>query len=175
MLSEKLVEEIEGLDLNSSDGFFASFKYCIKGAPLRSTLLPARQVLFRKKHGKYIQDGHAHKLVNSGTVNSLKHFIYHDDRKPFSRWWNAQIKYSHQEANKLVNSAFGELNAQDKLRSFLLVAPIAVFFYCLFWKGLILDGWNGIVYASQRFMAEFLLSVFLLKRYLSSPSKISSE
>ena len=37
-----------------------------------------------------------------------------------------------------------------------------IFFYCLFVKGAILDGWAGIHYAFQRMLAEILLALYLI-------------
>jgi len=165
VLSDELIAEMKTLNLNVEyDGYFAAFKYCIDGSPLRSTLLPPREVLFKKEKGRYIQDGHAHKLVNAGKSSYLKGVIYHDDRKPFKRWWLAQQKYSSQEADKLMQVSFACLNTQDKLRKMIFFAPIVVFLYCLFGRGLILDGMNGLIYSTQRFLAEWLLAVSLLKR-----------
>lgn len=167
ILTDELVEEIKNLDLIlTTDGYFAPFKYCVAGKPLRSTLLPPREVLFRREKGRYVQDGHAHKLVNAGKTNCLKNFIYHDDRKPFSRWWAAQKKYAVLEARKLTITTFGQLNPQDKLRKMIFFAPGIVFLYCLFWRGLILDGWNGLIYSAQRFLAELLLSCELIKKLI---------
>jgi len=168
VLTDALVEEIMNLNLiSTTDGYFAPFKYCMLGKPLRSTLLPPREILFRKEKGHYAQDGHAHRLVNSGKSGCLKNFIYHDDRKPFSRWWAAQKKYSVLEADKLTATSFNELNPQDKLRKMIFFAPGIVLLYCLFWRGLILDGWNGLIYSGQRFLAEFLLSLKLIKKMVN--------
>jgi glycosyltransferase involved in cell wall biosynthesis len=167
VLSDELVEEIKGLKFDQGyDGYFASFKYCINGRPLYSTLLPPREVLFKKEKCRYIQDGHAHRLVNAGVSGKFQKWIYHDDRKPFSRWWSAQKKYAGQEAEKLLQTSFSQLNLQDRLRKMILFAPIIVFFYCLIGRGLILNCWNGLVYSFQRFLAETLLSWTLIKSFL---------
>jgi hypothetical protein len=44
--------------------------------------------------------------------------------------------------------------------------PIAVFLYCLFGKGLILNGKAGIYYALQRLVAEATLSLMVLEESL---------
>ena len=43
-----------------------------------------------------------------------------------------------------------------------LVAPVAMAFYCLVWKRLVLDGRAGLFYTLQRIVAELLLSLYLL-------------
>lgn len=167
VLTDDLIVEISQLNLSQAvDGYFVSFKYCMAGRPLRSTLLPPREVLFRKDKAYYVQDGHAHKLKNAGVSAILENYIYHDDRKAFMRWWQAQLKYSKQEAEKLTSFLFGDLNPQDKLRKMIFFAPVVVLFYCLFWKGLIWDGWNGVIYSFQRMLAELLLSFNLIRKLL---------
>ena len=46
--------------------------------------------------------------------------------------------------------------------------PLAVFFYCLFVKGLILNGRAGLFYALQRLIAEAVLSLMVLEERLRS-------
>lgn len=49
VLSDKLVTELISLPEDISiDGYFIRFKYCVFGKPLRGTILPPRQALFRK-------------------------------------------------------------------------------------------------------------------------------
>jgi hypothetical protein len=52
--------------------------------------------------------------------------------------------------------------------------PIAVFLYCLFGKGLILNGRAGIFYALQRMVAEAVLSLMVLERKLRHRATRSS-
>ena len=41
--------------------------------------------------------------------------------------------------------------------------PFVIFFYCLFVKGAIRDGWAGVYYAFQRMLAETLLALYLIE------------
>jgi glycosyltransferase involved in cell wall biosynthesis len=165
VLSQTLIEELKGIpEATSCSGYRASFEYCINGHPLRSTLLPARVVLYRRSQAVYCRDGHAHRVAIPGETGSLKNVIFHDDRKSFRRWFRDQKRYAALEAKKLWGARFGELNFQDRIRRLVLFAPGLVVLYCLFVKGLILDGWRGWVYTFQRFLAEALLSLRLLKR-----------
>ena len=160
ILSDELIDEMNNLN-SSIDGYWLPFQYCISGKPLRATLLPPRLALFRKAKASYFQDGHTQLLKIEGAVVCLKSPIRHDDQKPFSRWWLAQKKYVVLEATKLRSSDYSQLSLQDKLRKIIFIAPLAVFIYCLFGRGLILDGRTGLIYSTQRFLAEFLLSVNL--------------
>jgi hypothetical protein len=56
-----------------------------------------------------------------------------------------------------MNTPTSLLPAQDKLRKHTCFAPFFVFFICLFMRGGILDGKEGLIYAFQRLVAESLL------------------
>jgi glycosyltransferase involved in cell wall biosynthesis len=165
ILSDGFVDELRTLQEDAAvAGYRARFKYCIDGCPLRNAILPPRTVLYRRAKGVYRRDGHAHRVSVSGDVKPLGGIIYHDDRKPFSRWYQNQKKYVLLEAQKLLKTAFGELNFNDKVRQLIFFAPTFVLLYCLFLKGLILDGPRGWFYVYQRWLAEELLSLELLRR-----------
>jgi len=164
ILTDELIKEIQVLPLNSSiDGYFVQFKYCIFGKPLRSTLLPSRQVLFRKAKAIYIDDGHTQLLEVKGQSGKLSSYIYHDDRKSLSRWLWAQDHYMVSEVKKLIETPQSELSLGDRIRKQKILAPFIILFYCLIFKGGILDGWHGWYYAFQRTLAEILLSIRLVE------------
>jgi hypothetical protein len=51
--------------------------------------------------------------------------------------------------------------------------PVAVFLYCLFGKGLILNGRAGLFYAMQRMVAEAALSLMLLEARLRAKAEVN--
>lgn len=164
ILSESLVDEISHLtDLDTVNSFAARFKYCVFGKPLRGTLLPPRQVLYRRQYAAYVEDGHAHKVQIPGPSQLLKGYIYHDDRKPLSRWLQSQDRYMILEVRKLRETPWADLGWGDRLRKMKLPAPFIVLFYCLILKGGILDSWQGWYYALQRMLAEILLAIRLIE------------
>ena len=163
LVTDALIAEIKNLSPDSTiDGYFAKFKYCIFGKPLRGTILPPRQILFRKDKAIYIDDGHTQLLENKGKSSQLSAYIHHDDRKPIDRWFLSETKYSVLEAKKLLNTPQNELDLADKIRMQKLLAPIIVPLYYLILKGGILDGWRGCYYVFQRIIAEILLSMRLI-------------
>ena len=169
VLSDAFVDEMRGLaPRDDVHGYEARFVYCIDGKPLRGTLYPPVTVLFRRKCAKYVQDGHTHRIRVSGSIRLMQSPICHDDRKPTSRWLASQKRYMRLEADKLAAASFETLSWPDKVRCLRIVAPGAVLLYCLFWKGLILDGRAGISYAMQRTYAELLLSIYLLQNDLGA-------
>ena len=164
IVTDALINEIKNLSPNSSiDGYFAKFKYCVFGKPLRGTILPPRQILFRKDKAIYIDDGHTQLLENKGKSSQLSAYIHHDDRKPLSRWLWAQDRYMVIESKKLLETPEHELSIGDRLRKRKILAPLIIFIYCLILKGGILDGWHGWYYTFQRVLAEILLSIHIIE------------
>ena len=163
----ELPGELSELDETCS-GYRARFRYCVNGSPLRGTLYPPRTVLYRTSAACYVRDGHAHRVNIVGNIGQLRSIIDHDDRKPLARWIQSQTGYASHEADKLLGADPAELNWKDRLRTWILLAPALTVIYCLFVKGLILDGWPGLYYTLQRVYAELLLSIELLDRRLIS-------
>lgn len=164
ILPQALLKEIESLSGQELlDGYFIPFKYCVFGKPLRGNILPPRLALFKRSHGRYFQDGHTQMLRLEGQAGRLKQAIYHDDRKPLSRWLAAQDKYMKLEVKKLMHTPHAELSLGDKVRKTKILGPFVVVFYCLILKMGILDGWRGWFYAFQRMLAETWLSIRLIE------------
>lgn len=164
LVTDQLVDELKTLIPNETlDGYYVKFKYCVFGKPLRATILPPRQVLYRREKATYIDDGHAHRVQVKGESGILSSYIHHDDRKPLSRWLWAQDRYMIIEAKKLLETPPQELSLGDRVRKQKILAPFVILFYCLIFKGGILDGWHGWYYAFQRMFAETLLSIRLIE------------
>jgi glycosyltransferase involved in cell wall biosynthesis len=176
VLSAEFEHEVSRIEpANDVVGYEAEFVYCIFGRSLRATLYPPHIVLFRKDHGQYVDEGHTQVLRLSGNVQRLNSRILHDDRKPLSRWIAAQDRYSILEARHLHATRSEKLSAADRLRKLIVFAPSAVFFYLLFWKGLILDGWRGWYYVFQRTIAEMLLSLRLITQREALEQEVGKE
>lgn len=164
ILSEELILEIDTIAPTPKiDSYFVKFKYCVFGKPLRGTLYPPRQVLYRKEKAIYQEDGHAHRVYINGNPSTLNSYIYHDDRKPLERWLSAQNKYMIIESKKLLNTPATQLSLSDRIRKQKIIAPFLILFYCLILKKGILDGWAGWYYAFERMLAETLLSIRLIE------------
>lgn len=163
-VTDELIAEINTLPKDAPvDGYFVPFKYCVFGKPLRATLLPPREVLFRREKGVYVDDGHAHRLVVDGTSSTLSSYVHHDDRKPLSRWLWSQDRYMIIETQKLLETPNSELSFGDRIRQKKILAPFIILFYCLILNKGILDGWAGWYYAFQRVLAEIMLSIRLIE------------
>ena len=169
------VEEVQSLDPTEQvSGYRATFRYCVFGDPLGSTLYPPRIVLFRNEQARYVQDGHTQRLSVDGPVEEFDTSLKHDDRKSLDRWLDNQRDYARLEADKLT-SADG-LDLPDRLRKTDVWGPLLVPLYCLFAKGLILDGWPGWYYTLQRTFAECIIALTHLDaRLRENEEKIRAE
>jgi glycosyltransferase involved in cell wall biosynthesis len=176
VLTEDFIAEIATLAQDSlADSYFVKFKYCIFGKPLQGTLLPPREVLFKKEKAIYIDDGHTQLLQVNGKSAVLLSYIYHDDRKPLSRWLWAQDRYMIIEAKKLLETPTQELSFGDRIRKQKILAPFAILFYCLIMNKGILDGWAGWYYAFQRALAEVLLSIRLIEAEMNQHQNLETK
>ncbi len=163
VITKDLATEISALSPPKDvAGYCAAFSYHVFGRPLRTTIYPPRTVLYRKALARYEDEGHGHRVTVAGDVRHLLYKIDHDDRKPLSRWIRSQDHYSVVEARHLLSVPKATLTAQDRLRLRIYVAPAVMFFYLLFIKRFLLDGWPGWYYVMQRTVAEMLLSLRLL-------------
>ena len=165
-LSDRLVQELQGLPEASCSGYRVPFIYRIFGHPLKGSLYPPRVVLYRVRDGRYVNEGHGHRVKVTGAIGELKGPIYHDDRKPLSRWFASQQRYARMEAEYLLKTPGRELTRNDRIRRAGWPAPLLVLVYTLFVKGCIRDGWPGWFYALQRLIAETMIALELLDRRL---------
>jgi len=169
-LSNEVVAELRELRSARVSGYRARFVYRIYGRPLRGTLYPPRIVLYRKDAASYRNEGHGHRVNVQGEIAELTHVIYHDDRKPLARWITSQQRYARDEISYLLALPRNRTSKIDKLRLMGWPAPLLVFFYTLFVKGCILDGWLGWQYSLQRLCAEVLMALEVVDRRLSRNS-----
>jgi len=164
ILTDEIVDELASLrPADSMAGYKIPLKYCIHGKRLRSGLLQPLTVLYRRGKASLSPDGHTHRVNLEGKVGMLRSCILHDDRKLLSRWFSTQSRHIELEGPKLLASDPKKLNLADRIRLLRIIAPILVLFYCLIYKGGILDGWAGFYYAFQRMFAELLLSLYLIE------------
>jgi len=174
VLTDEVIDELRSLrPAPEVNGYTANFIYCLNGKRLRSGIYPSVTVLYRKAAANYEQDGHTHRVNVQGEILPLQAKILHDDRKPLRRWLHSQATYAELEARKLIVSRSDAISFGDRVRSWRIVAPAAVLFYCLIVRGGLLDGWAGLYYAFQRALAELMLSLHLLEATIS-PKKRQS-
>jgi glycosyltransferase involved in cell wall biosynthesis len=172
-VTEALKVELLRLDTTAAvDAYRISFDYAIFGRKLISSLYPPNTILLRK--GKFsVQDkGHTEMWTVRGPVRDLKARIIHDDRKSTEQWMLSQGRYMKRELGFLRAEGSGVVSW---LRLNPPLMPLIVFLYCLFVKGLILNGHAGIFYALQRLMAEASLSLMVLEERLRANKQHASK
>jgi glycosyltransferase involved in cell wall biosynthesis len=172
-MSDALVSELAHLDPNASiSAYRIGFDYAIFSQKILASLYPANTILLRK--GKFCvwDKGHTEAWGVQGPIATLSGRIINDDWKPTGQWVIGQTRYMQRELEWLRGGRTG-LVRWLRLRPPLM--PIAVFLYCLFGKGLILNGRAGIFYALQRVVAEAVLSLMVLEAKLRDRSGISSS
>ncbi|MDE2579970.1 MAG: glycosyltransferase family 2 protein [Hyphomicrobiales bacterium] len=167
VLSEALVAEIEALCEGEAAAYAASFVYCVYGKRLRGSLYPPRTILYRRDSAHYINEGHTQRVKIVGATGALAAPVLHDDRKPLARWFASQNRYAAREAEFLLASDAAGLKTTARLRRLGWPAPILSFFYTLFWKGCLLDGWAGWFYVMQRATAEFMIALAIADKRLA--------
>ena len=163
-VTEALKVELSRLDADAAvDAYRISFDYAIFGRKLISSLYPPNTILLRKGRFSVRDKGHTEAWTVQGPVKNLKARIVHDDRKSTEQWMLSQGRYMRRELAHLRAGGSG-LRAWLRLSPPLM--PLVMFFYCLFVKGLILNGRAGIFYALQRLIAEAALSLMVLEERL---------
>ena len=168
-VSELLRDELKQLDPNAPiNGYRIGFDYAIFSRKLISSLYPANTVLFRRDCVSVWDKGHTEAWSVKEPIGILGSHIIHDDWKSTGRWLINQARYMEREVDRLRSDEKGFLRW---LRLRPPLAPIGVLLYCLFGKGLILNGRAGIYYALQRMTAESALALQLLDRELRERGK----
>jgi glycosyltransferase involved in cell wall biosynthesis len=168
-LSPQLVDEIKQIRPDPDiAGFSARFIYRVYGRALRGTLYPPRLVLYRKDKALYENEGHGHRVKIDGPTQMLSAPIFHDDRKPLTRFVASQQRYARDEAKFLSVTQPELLSRTDKIRRSGVAAPLLVLVYTLIARGCLLDGLAGWHYALQRLIAESLIALELIDQKLQA-------
>jgi len=162
ILSDAFINEtIENIQKTGVQAFYANFDFVVFGKPLKGNNTTSRAVLFKRGYCNFYDDGHTQRLNINDTAERFTNRILHDDRKPLSRWLYNQGNYSEKEAVMLMEKDNSALRTIAKLRKTKILAPIFIFFYCLFIKRMLFKGWRGWHYTLQRTIAEMLISLRL--------------
>ena len=171
-VSDALVAELAALDPNAPvSGYRISFGYAIFSRNLLSSLYPPNTILLRKGRFSIRDKGHTEAWIVNGPVATLGAVIIHDDWKTTGQWLLGQSRYMQRELDYLHAKKSG-FTRWLRLKPQLM--PIAVFLYCLFGKGLLLNGRAGIFYALQRMVAEAVLSLMVLEEKLRNKAPRSA-
>ena len=167
-VSDALITELAELDPHAPvSGYRIGFDYAIFSRKLLSSLYPPNTILLRKGCFSVRDRGHTEVWQVNGRVAPLTGRITHDDWKPTGQWLVGQARYMQLELESL---RLGKTGLVRWLRLRPPLMPIAILLYCLFGKGLILNGRAGLFYALQRVVAEATLSLLVLEMKLRNHS-----
>lgn len=164
-MSAALVAELAQLEPVAAIGAYrVAFDYAVFSRKLLSSLYPPKAILLRTGRFCVSDKGHADVWDVHGHVVTLKGRITHDDQKPISQWLIGEARCLQRELDWMMRVR--KAGPVNWLRVRPPLMPIGVFLYCLFGKGLILNGRAGIFYALQRMVAEAVLSLMVLEEKL---------
>lgn len=158
-----IAETVKYVSAGDKAAYETNFKFLVFGKPLLKDNTTPRPVLFKKAFCTYFDDGHTQRLQINGTTGQYQAEILHDDRKSLSRWLSNQDSYAIKECHKLATTPAEGLPLSSKIRKTKILAPFIVFFYSLFVKGLIFNGWRGWHYTLQRTMVEIIFALRLIE------------
>jgi len=169
LIPPTLIAEIARLNPDGPESAFRiGFDYAIYSHILIGSLYPRNTVLLRRGAYSIHDAGHTESWQIEGAVGDLAAKILHDDWKPMSAWIVSQANYMTRELSVGQRSRH---RFRDWLRRHPPLMPVAVFFYCLFAKGLILNGRKGLLYTLQRTIAEGIYALlYLEQRCRSKPA-----
>src|SRR5262249_35755500 len=142
------------------------FVYRIFGKDLSGSLYPPRIVLYRRKRAVYENEGHGHKVRIQGKTVALNGHIFHDDRKPLSRWFASQQSYAKNETDHLLDHKATKMKAPDRMRLSTWIPVVVILPYLYFVKRCWRSGRHGWYYALQRLLAETVIALEILDRRL---------
>jgi glycosyltransferase involved in cell wall biosynthesis len=164
-ISDGLTAEMAALDqARPESAYCVDFDYAIFSRKLISSLYPPKPILLRQGRYAISDEGHTEGWVVNGAVTRLKSRIIHDDWKLMRDWVIAQARYMSREREKLESKKTG---LRDWLRMHPPLMPLIVFFYCLFFRGLLFNGKSGLLYTLQRTIAEAILALYVLEKQLA--------
>ena len=163
-ISEGLIAEMAQLDPNTPvSAYRIGFDYAVFSHHLLSSLYPPNTILLRRGCFSVRDKGHTEAWEVNGLIATLSSRVMHDDWKSTKQWLTSQARYMQRELDWMRVSK-GGLTRWLRLRPPLM--SIAVFLYCVFGKGLLLNGRAGMFYALQRMVAEGVLSLMVLEEQL---------
>lgn len=165
-VTEAFKNELQSLNTEGFAAFRSGFLYSIASKPLRCGIYPPVIVLCRRSLARFIQDGHTQRMNVVGKVGTMITPLVHDDRKTFRRWFRSQVSYASLEAPKIAKLKWRNASIPERLRKSLIIMPILLPLYILFIRGGVFDGWRGFRYASERTLAELMVSTQLVYCYI---------
>ena len=159
ILSKRFYYEINTITLRRNYVYQFKIYNKINNQIILEDLYPPKTLLFQVDKIFFKKDGHKEKINFVGKKILLKSYIIHYDLKNFKFWIINQFNYAKIDGNKNLSTKFTKLKVQDKIRRFIFLMNFTSFLYYFFYKKLYRYGFSGIIYALQRQIYEFFLSI----------------
>jgi glycosyltransferase involved in cell wall biosynthesis len=187
-LPSGLKQEIENVLAGNpaEHGYFLKRRFYWMGAWIRRGYYPVWILrLFRRGHARCEdRQVNEHMLVD-GATGFLQHDFIHEDRKSVQDWIEKHNRYAFREAQELLKAAretgalFGSQAERVRwLRESVynrlppVIRPGLFFFYRVFLRGGILDGWKALLYHFlQAFWYPLLIDIHFLELKRGEPAK----
>lgn len=157
-LASELVAIASDSGNNAPVAYDTAMRYYMWGKWLRySSEYPVYwRRFFRADSARYVQAGHADKVVVEGPVGKTRHDLLHEDRHDLAHWLAKHNRYSSQEAEyalgELSKAPYSDLLASDRalrrralkrLFRSLPCSDLIRFLYLYVWRWGFLDGRAG--------------------------------
>ena len=142
-------------------GGITPFRLVFEKRALIGGIYPAQLRIFRGEAVSVTQRGHTQVFQIDGPAYLFKNPLRHEDRKPFSRWIQAQLKYAQLELDRIEKSP--ETSARDRLRRIGIMPVISALLSYVRAGGPFL-GRASLRYALERTVFECILAIRLIER-----------
>ena len=169
IVSAGLVREAKCHLQSGADVVQAPVQMIYNGRPLRyASLYPPKPFAFRGGREYFVPAGSGERLKRDVLVATTKLQLVHDDRKPFDRFVENQLRYARDFCSRVAN---GDLTWKDRVRRASPFGIVAVPFMTLFLKLGILDGRAGLLYAVDRLLVETIKYRYILSLHFDTDDK----
>jgi glycosyltransferase involved in cell wall biosynthesis len=157
-LGEGFREELEQFAALEGRAGLVPFEYRMHGRALMGSIYPAQVRVFEKDSIHIGQRGHTQVFESNVPLYRFRSKLIHEDRKPFARWLNNQLKYAALEAERIRTAS--SPGWRDRLRQ-AGASPAIWGAYAYLRAGGPLRGRASRAYAHERMVFEALLARLL--------------
>lgn len=164
----EIINKIESPEINAIS---VGFDFAIHGNLTSVGLYGPVTCIFRPDNVDILQDGHTERIVTTGNKVSLGTKFIHDDRKPLSRFFRSQERYSilelkkHSENKKTKNRRLRN-RVKSTIRQYPILSLLILISLLSILKLGALKGDAARHYIFQRVMAETFFQLRALDRNL---------
>ncbi|MCA9073893.1 MAG: glycosyltransferase family 2 protein [Planctomycetaceae bacterium] len=158
---------------DTTDVLIAPVQMYVEGVPLpHGSLYPPKPIVFRSGNEYFIAKGHGEKLADDVRSRQTEAMLGHNDFKPFDRYLASQVRYAGNRWRRVQASQAGWF---DRLSTIIPIRALVVPFISYVWRGGILSGLAGLVYALDIVVASLIQYRCFLSERLDKPAGFSTD